>query len=183
MVMVQEKKGGPYTKDEKRERRDEVHRLHIEYCFSARKISKMMNICRDTINADIDYWYSELASTNVIDPEFSILVGIERFNAQRSKLYEERDKAENFKQKQALDKMIFDIGCKIIDTQMKLANSKKRIHDEGVEQLNTWLKDNGKDKRYLTYSDVISASTKVRNKIVDLIVEDRMKPKVNEICS
>ena len=29
MALVQEKNGGPYTKDEKRKRRDEVHRLPL----------------------------------------------------------------------------------------------------------------------------------------------------------
>ena len=52
----QKKKGGPYSKDEKTKRLDEVYRLHFEYGYSARKISELMRVNRNTINGDIDYW-------------------------------------------------------------------------------------------------------------------------------
>jgi len=59
MVLV-EKKGGRYNKKDQEERRRKVHRLYFEYGYSARKISEMMKINRNTINADIKYWYSEI---------------------------------------------------------------------------------------------------------------------------
>jgi hypothetical protein len=45
----QKKRGGPYSKDEKVKRLDEVYRLHFEYGYSARKISELMKINRNTI--------------------------------------------------------------------------------------------------------------------------------------
>ena len=56
------KKGGRYTKKERNERRTKVFQLHFDYGYSARKISQMMNINRDTINRDISFWYSELGN-------------------------------------------------------------------------------------------------------------------------
>ena len=91
------KKGGPYSKDEKVKRQNEVHKLHFEYGYSARKISDMMKINRNTINGDIDYWYGKiLTSPNVLEPELSVIVNIQRFEIQRSRLRESLDKAENF---------------------------------------------------------------------------------------
>ena len=55
MTMLEKKKGGPYTKDEQRKRRDEVYRLHFEYSYSARKIAEFLKINRSTINRDIMY--------------------------------------------------------------------------------------------------------------------------------
>lgn len=55
-----EKKGGPYTKQEKEDRQNEVYRLHFEYGSSAVKIAEMLNVNRNTINEDIKYLYSIL---------------------------------------------------------------------------------------------------------------------------
>ena len=43
------KKGGPYSKIERKKRQHEVAKLHFEYGYSARKISEMMKINRATI--------------------------------------------------------------------------------------------------------------------------------------
>ncbi len=53
MALAQRKKGGPYPKSEKRKRLEEVHRLHFDYCYSARKIAEFLNVNRGTINRDI----------------------------------------------------------------------------------------------------------------------------------
>ena len=50
-----EKDGGPYTKDERTKRQNEVARLHFEYGYSAVKIAEMMKVNRNTINSDIKY--------------------------------------------------------------------------------------------------------------------------------
>ena len=71
--------------------------------------------------------------------------------------------------------MILDIDCKIINTQMKLADSMKRIHKLGIGYLNDYLKENGKDDRRMTYLDTISVSEKAQQKISKIIKEDRIK--------
>ena len=170
------KRGGRYTKDEKIKRQNEVYRLHFEYGYSARKISELMKINRNTINSDIDYWYDKILTTsNVLDPELSVIVNIQRFDVQRSRLRESLDKAENFQQRHAIEKMIFDIDCKIINTQMKLADSMKRIHKLSIGFINDWLKKNGKDNRLMNFFDTISVSEKAKQRISKIIKEDRIK--------
>jgi len=170
------KRGGRYTKDEKLKRLDEVYRLHFEYGYSARKISELMKINRNTINGDIDYWYANIyVNSNNIDPEISVVINIQRFDIQRSRLRENLDKSDNFQQRYAIERMIFDIDCKIINTHIKLSNSMKRIHKRGIEYLNNWLKENGKDQRYMTYFDRISISKKAQQRISKIIKEDRIK--------
>jgi len=64
------KKGGPYSKADRHTRRDDVYRLHFEHGYSALKISELMNINRNTINGDVDYWYSIiLKDSNMFNPE------------------------------------------------------------------------------------------------------------------
>ena len=71
------KKGGPYSKNDKEKRMNEVYRLHFEYGYSARKIAELMKVNRNTINADIDYWFSRISkNVNFFNPEKMIVVGI-----------------------------------------------------------------------------------------------------------
>jgi hypothetical protein len=173
------KKGGPYSKDEKTKRLDEVYRLHFEYGYSARKISELMNINRNTINGDVDYWYVKIyANSNSIEPDISVILNLQRFDIQRTRLRESLEKAENFQQRHAIEKMIFDIDVKIVHIQMNLANSMKRTHKLGITFLNNWLKDNGKDNRYLTYFDIISVSEKANEEISKIIEEDKKKTRI-----
>ena len=166
------KKGGPHSKDEKIKRLNEVYRLHFDYGYSARKISEMMNINRNTVNGDIDNLYAKaINNSNYLDPEPTIVMNIQRLNIQRTRLRENLNKVENFQHIHAIEKMIFDIDCKIINTHIKLANSLKRIHKLGIGYLNDYLKDN----RYMTYLDRISVSEKAQQKISKIIKEDRPK--------
>ncbi|MCE2506240.1 MAG: hypothetical protein J4F36_07200 [Nitrosopumilaceae archaeon] len=176
MNSTTKKKGGPYSKDEKIKRQNEVYRLHFEYGYSARKVAELMKINRNTINEDIFFWYDKIAaSSEILNPENSILVSIQRFNVQRSRLRENLDKVENFQQKHAIERMIFDIDSKILNTQLKLESSVMRIHKLGIEHLNNWLKKNKKDERYITYFDIMSVSEKAKQRISKIIKEDRKK--------
>ena len=170
------KKGGPYSKDEKIKRQNEVYRLHFEYGYSARKISDMMSINRNTINGDINYWYDKVINnSNYLEPETEIIINIQRLNIQRSRLRERLDKVENFQQIHAIEKMIFDIDCKIINIKMRLAESLKRIQKLGIHYLNDWLKENKKDERFMTYFDKIVVSEKAQQKISKIIKEDKIR--------
>ena len=59
-ALVQKKKGGPYTKEQKRRRQEEVYKLYFEYSYSARKILDIMKINRNTINLDITKCYESM---------------------------------------------------------------------------------------------------------------------------
>ncbi|QDI89214.1 hypothetical protein Nisw_06600 [Candidatus Nitrosopumilus sp. SW] len=170
------KRSGPYSKDEKIKRQNEVHRLHFEYGYSARKIAELMKVNRNTINDDIIFWYNKISHNDeVLDIENSILVIIQRFNVQRSRLRESLDKAENFQQKHAIERMIFDIDSKILNTRLKMENSVIRIQKFGIEYLNNWLKKNKKNERYMALLDTISLSEKAHQRISKIIKEDRKK--------
>jgi len=170
------KRGGPYSKNERIKRQNEVHRLHFEYGYSAKRISEMMSINRNTINGDIDYLYSKIVSTsNDVDSKKYVIINIQRFNIQRSRLRESLDKSENFQQRLAIEKMIFDIDCKIINIQIKLTDSTKLMHKLGIDYVNKWLKDHGIDAQYMNYFDTIAVSAKASIKISKIIKEDRKK--------
>jgi len=73
----QKKRSGPYSKDGKIKRLNEVYRLHFDYGYSARKISELMEIPRNTINSDVDYWNGKIIdNSNILDPEISVVINI-----------------------------------------------------------------------------------------------------------
>ena len=175
-LKTRKKKGGPYSKDEKVKRQNEVYRLHFEYGYSARKISELMKISRNTINGDINFWYYQLSiNNNSLNPEANIILSTERLDVQRTRLRENLDKAKNFQQRQAIEKMIFDIESKIITTHMKLGDSMKYMHKQKTDYLNDYLKKKGESVRYMNFFDRISVSEKAYEKISKIIKDDRVK--------
>jgi len=169
------KKGGPYTKQEIIDRKNEVYRLHFEYGYSARRIADLMKVNRNTVNGDIDYWYSKIIdNTNIGDPTNAIMINLQRFDIQRSRLREQLDKTETFQEKLALERLILEIDSRILNTHYKLTNSARNLLDFSTERMNNWMKENKKDNRFLTLSDILSVSEKAQEKINKIIKQNRL---------
>ena len=172
--MPKSRKRGPYSKQEKESRRNEVYRLHFDYGYSARKISELMKVNRNTINGDISYWYSKVTSNhNVFDPEIDILICLKRFEVQRTRLRIQTDTTTEFHDKIALERLILDIDSKILQVYQKLGESSKRIMDAVTTNLNHEMKNQKKDTRYMLLFDKITASKRAKEKIEQIIREDR----------
>ena len=143
MAQVQEKKGGPYTKNEKMKRQNEVYKLHFEHGYSAVKISDMMKINRNTINSDINYWYSSLANEwNRYDIDSWYMKQVHRLESQRSRLFAELGKTGNTSGRLPIEKMILDIDTKIMNLITKSSGSANSIRNMSVAWINKWAKDN-----------------------------------------
>ena len=172
------KKGGPYSKGNRLARRKEVYRLHFEYGYPASKIADLLQVNRNTINSDLNYWYLQsLLTINAYDPSQAIRINLQRMDIQRTRLREQLDKTETFQEKLALERLILEIDSKILNIHNKLANSTRNIHDRSTEQLNDWLKEHKKDERYLNLFDRFSVSLKASEKIWEIVEEDRLRYK------
>jgi len=179
-INLQKKKGGPYSKHDRDARRNEVYKLHFEYGYSARKIADLMKVNRNTVNGDIDYWYSKITTNNnIFNPEYSIIVTLQRFEIQRSRLRESLDKTlSSYQEKIAIERMIYDLDSKILQTYQRLAESTRRLNDHSIEGLNDWLKDNKITERYMTLFDKISVSDKAKEKINKILNDDKKRGRV-----
>jgi len=173
------KKGGPYSKQDKEARRNEVYRLHFDYGYSARKISELMKVNRNTINGDINYWYSKIVKDHdIFNPEPEIVINLQRLENQRTRLREEIDKAISIQEKLAIERLIYDINSKILNTHQRLTDSARRIWDLSTDRLNEWMKKNKRTERYMTLSDRFNVSEKAKEKIDKIIKEDRRRRKL-----
>ena len=168
------KRGGPYTQTQRDRRRQEVYKLHFEYGYSAKKIADLMKVNRNTVNGDIDYWHSKISkNVNFFNPEEVIIVNLERLEIQRSRLREHIDKTKSFQEKLSLERMIFEIDCKILQIHVRLTESTKRLLDFSFEQMNKWFKENNREERYMKIFDKITVSKKALEKINKIIKEDK----------
>ena len=164
------KKGGPYTKNERDSRRNEVYRLHFEYGYSARKISELMKINRNTINGDIEFWYDKVVKNwRDLSPEILVIRSMERLELQRTRLIENLNKTESAQEKTSIERMVLDVESKIVQTQLKLWNSYEGTHKQSTKWLNKWMKKNGHIDRYISYGDVIRVPEKSAEKIRSLL--------------
>ena len=69
-----------------------------------------MKISRNTVNSDINDLYGRiLKNYDYFNAESYVVASIERFEFQRTRLRERLDKAENFQQRNTIEKMIFEI--------------------------------------------------------------------------
>lgn len=166
---------GPHSKQDKEARRMEVYRYHFDYGYSGRKIAEMIKIHRNTVNGDIEFWYSKIAgSINIFNPESAVLVSLQRLEIQRTRLREQLDKTNSQQEKVSIERLITDIESKILYTRHRLVESIRRLSDLSIESLNDWLKENKKDGRYITLFDKIKVSSKAHEKIERIIKEDKV---------
>jgi len=164
------KKGGPYTKKEQEERRSEVFRLHFEYGYSARKISQLMNINRNTINRDVSFCYAKLRNDYHKD-DFNDWLNKQlfRLELQRARFRQELDYEITLQEKLQVEKMILEIDSKITNLILKLKNSYHEDIELAVEYINKWMKKTGSEFRYMSHGSLHRLSKKSQDKISKIL--------------
>jgi hypothetical protein len=170
------KKGGPYSKIDKDKRRDEVYRLHFEYGYSARKISTLMKVNRNTINGDIDYWYNRvLKKINYFVPEIDVKLNLEQMRIQVTRLRELLDKTKTISEKTSIERIIYEINSKIIYINQKFIDSQHRTNRLATEMFNETMKKNHNPQRRISVLDTIGITEKGRQKIRKIVSEERRR--------
>ena len=176
MALIQEKKGGPYTKNEKIKRQNEVFRLHFEYGYSAVKISEMMKVNRNTVNSDINYWYSVLSKEwKSYDVDSWCMKQVHRLESQRSRLFRELDKVHETPMKLSIEKMILDIDTRIMNFTSKTIFNQNATRNEVTTMINKWAKKKDMKMRFIDSSEFLQASKETADKIYKLLKEDHEK--------
>ena len=125
-MALEEKMGGPYTKQEQEKRREQVFELHFEQSHSALQIARILGVNRNTINKDVEFWYSELDdqtksgfSKNWLDKQLI------RLEFQRSRLQKMLEQEIPIKEKLQIEKNITHIDLNIASLIVKIETSRK----------------------------------------------------------
>jgi len=176
-LLNKKRNGGPYSKIDRHQRQNEVYKLHFEYGFTARRIAEMMKVSRNTVNGDISYWFNKIVKNwRYADPEVWVVKHIDRLEQQRTRIRTSHDKANTFQEKLAIEKLILEIDSKILQTQLKLGESRASVDASGTRLVNDWLKRNGHKDRVISYLEMCSVSGKAQKRILKILNEDRKRP-------
>ena len=166
------RRGGPYTKHDRVNRRAEVFRLHFSLGYSAVQISQMMKVNRHTINDDIKYWYSEMAKDwNRGNIESWLIKQVYRLEEQRTRLLLKLEKS-NDDNYLPLERMLEDIDFKIFHMICKASFSKESTTNQVLKELNRHCEENLIPAGFIRLIDFIKISTKTQEKIYKLVGED-----------
>lgn len=169
------RKGGPYGKAQRSQRRNEVFKLHFDYGYSSLQISEMMKVNRNTINSDINFWYGRLLKEwNSYDIDSWCMKQMHRMEMQRTRLMEQL-KQEDLHDTLAIEKMILDIDTKMTQTVVKIITSQQVQHDLIVNTLNDWAKEHEIDGSFIKSLDLTKVGRKTGEKIDKLLKEDRKR--------
>ncbi|MGQ0795139.1 MAG: hypothetical protein ACT4N5_03010 [Nitrosopumilaceae archaeon] len=149
---------------------NEVYRLHFDYGYSARKIAELMKVNRHTIDGDLDYWYSRVTKHyNLFNPEHAVIFKLERMETQRTRLRDMLDRTQDISEKITIERLIFDLESKMINTDMRLTESIHRVHTNYTNMVNDYLKKHGHQERFMTFADLVSLPNKSHEKIKSII--------------
>ena len=175
MALVERiKKGGPYSKENQKQRRDEVFKLHLDFGYSSRKIAEIMNVNRNTINADIKYCYTQIrAQAENLWFEDILNKHVYRLENQRSRFVERLEKTKDFREILLIEKMIFEIESKQIQIVSKEKTSSQTQYDTLIKQLNNLAEKKGDNIRYHLWGDTLEVSQETSEKIKKLVTDDR----------
>jgi len=120
------KKGGRYTKKRQEERKLQVYQLHFEEDKSAVEIAEILNFNRNTINADIQFWYCQLVNqSNGLNVRAKIVKQIQRIEIQRDRFLDYIEETETLGDKIKLEKLISDLDNRLTQFFSKVIFSGK----------------------------------------------------------
>lgn len=166
------KRGGPYTKQDRVKRRNEVFRLHFSLGYSAVQISQMMKVNRHTINDDLKYWYSEMAKDwNRGQVDSWLMKQVCRLEEQRTRLLLKLEKS-NDDNYLPVERLLEDIDFKIFHMVCKASFSKESTMNEILIELNRQCKINLIPISFIRPYDFNKISKKTNDQIRELIKGD-----------
>jgi transposase len=124
---MDEKIGGPYTKQEQETRKEQVFELHFEQGISAVQIAKILGVNRNTITKDIQILYSKLREDK---PEYGknwLDKQLFRLESQRTRLQQILQKEIALKDTLQIEKSITYIDLSIAGIIVRIETARKYV--------------------------------------------------------
>lgn len=172
LCTTRQKSGGPYSKGQRRKRRQEVFKLHFEQGLPAIKIADLMNINRNTINEDIKWLYTKM--TNDIEgDEFNgyFAKQLVRLETQRSRLFGYLSEVKEMDQKLAIERQLGDMDFRLASMIEKFKQSQLAFWDEVAKKVNQLAESHKIDGRFTSVFELYKISLASR-KSLDKIREE-----------
>lgn len=170
------KSSAPFNKKDRFARRQEVFRLNFELGIPATQISKIMNVNRNTINADIQFWWNQLDKEwDFHSVQSLVMRQMKRLESQRSRLMGYLEKENDPEMKLSIERLLLDVENKMGQLFTNAKYSDEQMLESAVKLLNKWADKNKLEKLYLRQTDLVSVAKEDYEIIVKMIEKSRAK--------
>jgi DNA-binding CsgD family transcriptional regulator len=164
----------PYTKIQRKERRNEVYKLHFEHGMPATRIAELMKVDRNTINNDLKILYNKAITDHNPDMSFDDIINKQllRLETQRDRLGLYLCNTNDINSKITIERLIADIDFKVIAVIDKINQNIVQHSNAVIEHVNKIAKNENLQTRYTSLFELYRISIDSRQDL------DKLKEKV-----
>jgi hypothetical protein len=167
-------KFAPFTPAQRKERRQEVYKLHFEHGMPATRIAELMKVDRNTINNDLKILYNKAIRNYNSGMTFDDVIEKQllRLETQRDRLGMYLNDTKDTNNKITIERLIADIDFKVIGLMERLNQNIVQHNDAVIEHINKIAKDEKLKTRYTNLFEMYRISIDTRQDL------DKLKEKV-----
>jgi hypothetical protein len=167
-------KHSPFTKIQRKERRNEVYKLHFEHGIPATRIAVLMKVDRNTINNDLKILYKKAIRDHNSDMSFDDVIEKQllRLETQRDRLGLYLCDTNDINSKITIERLITDINFKVIGLMERMNQNIIHHWDAVIEHVNKIAKNEKLRTRYTSLFELYRISLDSRQDL------DKLKEKV-----
>ena len=167
-------KFAPFTRADRRERRNEVYKLHFEHGMPATRIAILMKVDRNTINNDLKILYNKAVRDYNSDLTFDEVIEKQllRLETQRDRLCLYLCDTNDINSKITIERMITDIDFKVIGVIDKMNQNIVQHWNAVMEQVNKIAEKENLKVRFTSLFELYRISIDTREDL------DKLREKV-----
>jgi len=167
-------KFAPFTKIQRKERRNEVYRLHFDNGIPATRIAELIKVDRNTINNDLKILYNKAMKDYNSDMSYDDVINkqLVRLETQRERLLLDLCDSKEINNKITIERLIADIDFKIIGLMERLNQNIVQHSNEVIEHINKIAEKEKFKTRYTNLFEMYRISLDTRQDL------DKLKEKV-----
>jgi hypothetical protein len=164
-------KFAPFTKIQRKERRDEVYRLHFEHAVPATRIAELMKVDRNTINNDLKILYKKAIKNHNSDLTYDEVIEkhLLRLETQRDRLGSYLTDTKDINSKITIERLITDLDFKIIGVMERIDQKIVRHWDAVTKHVNHIAEKDNLKSRYTSLFELYRISIDAREDLNKLI--------------
>ena len=167
-------KFAPFTRAERKHRRDEVYRLHFENGIPATRIAELMKVDRNTINNDLKILYNKAIRDYNSEKSYDdiIVKQLVRLETQRDRLGLYLSDSKDINGKLAIERLITNIDFKVVGLMERLNQNIVQHYDAVIEHVNKIAEKEKLKTRFTSLFELYRISVDTRQDL------DKLREKV-----
>jgi DNA-binding CsgD family transcriptional regulator len=167
----QKKKFAPFTRAQRKDRREEVYKLHFEHGMPATRIAELMKVDKNTINNDLKILYRKTMRDYYLDSTLDDIIykQLLRLETQRDRLGLYLSDAKEINNKMTIERLLSDIDFKVLGIIDKIRQNTEEHYNEVMKHINNIAEEEGLKMRFTTLFQLRKISIDTRQDLDKLV--------------